>query len=57
MNGNLVIGGLMCGIGILITAGSYMSASSGHGGGTYVVTWGLIVFGAIRIFKGLAGNN
>jgi hypothetical protein len=51
---NIVIGGLMLGIGILITVGSYSAASSNPNGGTYVVTWGLIIFGAIRLFRGLA---
>jgi hypothetical protein len=48
---DMAIGGVICLVGILITAVTY-SASSG--GGTYVVAWGAIIFGAIRFFKGLA---
>jgi hypothetical protein len=50
-SGQMVAGGLICLVGIVVTVGSYMAAS---GGGTYVVAWGAIVFGAIRFFKGLA---
>lgn len=46
-----MIGGLIaCVVGIAITWGSYALAS---GGGTYFVTWGPILFGAIYFFKGL----
>ena len=46
-----MIGGLIaCVVGIAITWGSYALAS---GGGTYFITWGPILFGAIAFFKGL----
>jgi HEAT repeat protein len=32
-------------------------AASGPGGGTYVIAWGAIVFGAIRFFQGLSDRN
>lgn len=48
---NMVIGGVVCAIGIAVTVATYMAAS---GGGTYVVAWGAIVFGGIQFFKGLA---
>lgn len=41
--------------GLIITGVSYSSASSGSGGGHYVITTGLFVVGVIRIFRGLAG--
>lgn len=47
------IGAVICLAGILITALTYSSAS---GGGTYVVAWGAIIFGAVRFFKGAAGG-
>src|SRR5262245_27258186 len=50
---NMMIGGLICLVGIIITAATYSAASSGSGGGKYVVAWGAIVFGAIRFFRGL----
>jgi uncharacterized protein YoaH (UPF0181 family) len=49
--GNIALGAIICVIGILVTVVSYSSAA---GGGTYVVAWGAIVFGAIRMFKGFA---
>ena len=50
---NIVIGAILMTVGILITAGTYGSAS--ESGGTYVIAYGPIVFGAIRIIRGLAG--
>ena len=46
----LIGGGLVLG-GIIGTVYSYTAAEPG---GTYYVFWGLIVFGAVGIFKGLA---
>jgi hypothetical protein len=53
---NIAIGLVMMVIGIAITVISYSAASSGSGGGRYVVTYGLIIFGLIRLIKGLAGK-
>jgi hypothetical protein len=47
---NMMIGGLICLVGIVITAATYSSAA---GGGRYVIAWGAIIFGAIRFFRGL----
>jgi hypothetical protein len=47
-------GALWCIGGILLTVGSYSAAS---GGGTYVIAWGAILFGALQFFKGLAGGE
>ncbi len=49
----MIIGGVVCLIGIAITAITYANASSKEGGGTYIVWWGAIVFGAIDFFRGL----
>jgi hypothetical protein len=48
---NMLIGGGICGVGIVITAVTYSSASTG--GGSYVVAWGAILFGGIRFIWGL----
>jgi hypothetical protein len=50
---NIAIGLVLLVIGIIVTAVTYDSAS--REGGTYIVAWGPMVFGAIRLFKGLAG--
>jgi len=50
-------GALWCIGGVAVTAFTYMAAASGPGGGTYVVAWGAIVFGAIQFFRGLTGKN
>jgi hypothetical protein len=51
-NRNMLVGGLWCVGGILVT-GYTLAASSGPGGGTYVVAWGAILFGGIQFFRGL----
>jgi hypothetical protein len=48
---NMMHGGLWCVGGLLVTGITYSAAS---GGGSYVVTWGAIVFGAIQFFRGLS---
>ena len=50
---NIAIGLVLLVIGIIVTAVTYDSAS--REGGTYIIAWGPMVFGAIRLFKGLAG--
>jgi hypothetical protein len=49
---NMIFGALWCVGGIVVTAVTYSAAMNG---GTYVVAWGAIVFGAIQFFRGLAG--
>lgn len=48
---NMLVGGIWLVLGIVVTAGTYAAAS--NGGGTYVVTWGAIVFGGIQFLKGV----
>lgn len=48
---NIVFGALWCIGGIVVTAISYSAAV--NGGGTYLVTWGAVVFGAVQFFRGL----
>ncbi len=47
------MGSVICLLGIVVTVGSYSSASAG---GSYVVAWGAIIFGGVRLFRGL-GNR
>jgi hypothetical protein len=47
---HMVTGAVLCAIGIVITVVSYNAAAHG---GTYVVAWGAIGFGAIQFFRGL----
>jgi hypothetical protein len=47
---NMLYGALWCIGGIAVTAATYGAAS---GGGSYVVAWGAIAFGAIQFFRGL----
>lgn len=52
---NMGVGLLMLVIGILITAATYSFASSGEGGGTYLVCYGPIFFGVVRLVSGFFG--
>lgn len=47
----LLLGAGLAGLGVAITAGTYSAASSG--GGSYVVTYGLILVGGWLALKGL----
>jgi hypothetical protein len=49
---NITFGAALLVLGIIVTAVTYDSAS--QSGGTYIVAWGPMVYGAIRLFKGLA---
>lgn len=53
-NSDMTWGGLICLGGLLITIWTYMDA---QGGGTYVVAWGAILFGAIRLFRGMSQST
>jgi hypothetical protein len=48
---NMGFGALWCIGGIAVTAVTYSMAS--QGGGTYIVTWGAILFGGIQFLRGL----
>lgn len=49
---DLILGGLLLGVGLLITLVTYDSAS--QSGGTYVIAYGPMIVGVIRLFRGLA---
>ncbi|MEQ8786429.1 MAG: hypothetical protein RIC55_09020 [Pirellulaceae bacterium] len=48
---NMGIGALWCIGGIAVTAITFSMAS--EGGGSYIVTWGAILFGGIQFLRGL----
>ncbi|HEX8915652.1 MAG TPA: hypothetical protein VF796_25080 [Humisphaera sp.] len=48
---NMLVGGVICVIGIVVTVGTYMAAADG---GRFTVAWGAILFGGIQFFKGMA---
>lgn len=48
---DMLIGGLILVVGIAITVISYYNAA---GGGSYVVTWGAMLWGGMRFFRGVA---
>lgn len=48
---NMIYGALWFFGGLIVTVGTYSAASSS--GGTYLVTWGAIIFGAIQFLQGL----
>ena len=52
---NMLVGGLWCVGGTAVTLVTY-SAASGEGGGTYVVAWGAIIFGALQFLSGMFGS-
>lgn len=47
---NMMFGALWCIGGIVVTVLTYSAASEG---GSYVVAWGAIIFGAIQFFRGM----
>jgi hypothetical protein len=53
-SGQVMIGVAMIVIGLGITFCSYQAAASNPGGGTYVVTFGLVIAGIFRVIKGLS---
>lgn len=50
---NMLIGGVICIIGLVISIGSFQAASSSSSGGSYVVAWGAVIFGGWQFLKGL----
>jgi hypothetical protein len=56
-NRMIITGLIFFAIGLVITLVTYSSATSGRGGGTYIVAWGPMVVGVIRIFRGLVSRG
>lgn len=51
---NMLYGLLWCIGGAIVTAATYQMAANSPNGGSYVVTWGAIVFGGIQFLRGAA---
>jgi hypothetical protein len=54
-NSQLAWGAVLLGIGIVVTVATYGSAS--QSGGTYIIAYGPMIVGVIKIFRGLAAMN
>jgi hypothetical protein len=52
---DITVGAIVLGLGLLVTLVTYSMAS--NGGGSYVVTWGAIIFGGIRLVRGLMNSQ
>ena len=48
---NIVVGGMWCVGGIIVTAATYNAVKDS--GGHYIIAWGAILFGGIQFLKGL----
>lgn len=51
-SGQIAFGAILVAVGIIVTIVTYGSAS--QGGGTYIIAYGPIIFGVIRMVRGLA---
>jgi hypothetical protein len=54
VNRQVMTGLIMIVAGLAISIGSYVAASDG---GTYMVLWGLPLFGVVNVVKGLTGRR
>jgi uncharacterized membrane protein len=55
-SGEVALGLILIVIGIVITAVTYSHASS-EGGGRYILAFGPIIVGVIKLFRGLARST
>jgi hypothetical protein len=51
---DMLYGALWCVGGLVVT---FVTMSAASNGGSYVVTWGAIIFGGYQFFKGLINYN
>jgi hypothetical protein len=49
---DFVVGGLLLTVGLVVSIGSFVLASSGSGGGPYVIATGAIAVGLLRLLRG-----
>ena len=49
---NMLVGGAICGIALLVTASSWYVAAA-NGGGRYALWWGLMLIGGLQFVRGL----
>src|SRR5258705_8440026 len=52
----ILYGALWCAGGVLVTIITYISALE-RGGGTYIIAWGAILFGAFQLLRGLTNSG
>jgi hypothetical protein len=52
---NMLIGGLICLVGIVITVGTCLASS--NSGGSITIAWGAIIFGGIQFFRGFSQSK
>ena len=52
---HMVVGGIVCLLGVAATVGSFISA--GQGGAYVVIAWGAILCGAFQFYRGLSQWN
>jgi hypothetical protein len=50
----LIIGLVIAAVGVAISLGSYVSAASSSGGGSYFLLWGIVIVGLVRAFRGFS---
>ena len=50
---NMLVGALWCIGGTVVTVITYQAAANHPGGGSYVVAWGAIIFGAFQFLRGV----
>ena len=49
---NMIAGGVICLVGVAMTAASCFLAATSEGGGTYVIRWGTVVVGILWFLRG-----
>ncbi len=50
-SGEFRAGAVVCALGVAVTAGTYFASAPG---GSYVVAWGAILFGGLRMLRGIS---
>lgn len=52
---HMLAGGGLLALGLIVTVGSYVMAATSRGGGSYVITYGLMLAGGADFLYGLVG--
>ena len=52
--GGAVVGALVCCVALLVSIATYADASNNAAGGTFVVLWGAVLGGGIKLVRSLA---
>jgi len=53
----IVTGAIFLGVGLILTVATFGAAASSPSGGTYILAYGPMIYGAITLFRGVAGRN